>query len=131
MMQRNVFEEAGRKNLDCKQQNSLYGSKQAPFIWYRHFNSCPESLSKIVLLHFDIPLVKTENENRIFVVVRIEDLQIISRRTQLVKHVNPKLVKNVRVEDLGSVNSFLGVEIASYTGYFVLWQTYSIETITY
>ena len=103
--------ESSDKSLVCKLQKAIYGLKQAPRAWFERLKS--------TLLQFgftdskcDPSLYKTSS-TIIYILVYVDDIIITGNSSSLVEKLIQKLNATFSLEQLGSLDYFLGIEVHS------------------
>ncbi len=97
-----------------KLAGALYGLKESPKLWNSTLNECLSSIgfrrSKIDECFY----VKEDQgrEDLVYLVVYVDDMLICGQQRETVEAVIEKLQKKFKCKDLGTVKSFLGLEIA-------------------
>ncbi|KAG4043721.1 hypothetical protein PC123_g20813 [Phytophthora cactorum] len=99
----------------CKLLRSLYGLKEAPLIWYKmldeHLRACEFNRSKIDNgVYWCVA-----NGSPIFLTVYVDDL-VIAAIAENITLVVSELAHKFKLQDLGSVNLLLGMEITYIPG---------------
>lgn len=117
-------------NAVCKLKKSLYGLKQASRQWFLKFRSTLMSLG-FQQSHADHTLfVKNVNGKYFAVLVYVDDIVIASNNDDDVIQLKEDLKKAFKLRDLGSLQYFLGLEIArSASGISVSQRKYALDVL--
>ncbi|GMF31986.1 unnamed protein product [Phytophthora fragariaefolia] len=99
----------------CKLQQSLYGLRQAPRIWYRmldkYLRKCGFKRTKMDAGVY----VRTVGANKVYVAVYVDDLLIVGKEPDI-EMVIAELRSKFKIKDLGNVKHLLGMEITYVPG---------------
>ena len=117
-------------NAVCRLRKSLYGLKQASRQWFLKFSYTLMSLG-FRQSHADHTLfVRNVHGKYVAVLVYVDDIVITSNDDDTVSQLKDELKKAFKLRDLGSLQYFLGLEIArSSSGIFVCQRKYALDIL--
>lgn len=99
------------KDKICKLRKSIYGLKGSPKCWYEKFNLFMENEDfKRSLNEYCLYIKELKNE-KLYVLLYVDDLLIFSSDSSLVKELKDALMKTFKMKDLGLVKNYLGINI--------------------
>ena len=109
MQQPEGFKEAGKENMVCKLQKSIYG--QASHQWYFKFDRVVQS-NGFVENRFDQYIyMKVSGSRYIFIVLYVDDILLASNDVNLLNDTKAFLSTKFDMKDLGEASFVLGIEI--------------------
>ena len=97
-------------NLACHLRKSLYGLKQAPRAWHIKLREELESMG----FHpsaADPALFIKPGDDPIYLLTYVDDILIITRRTETVNETKAKICATFEARDMGAASTFLGMDI--------------------
>ncbi|CAI7920786.1 unnamed protein product [Closterium sp. NIES-53] len=109
MAQPEGFDDGSGRVLKLKK--ALYGLKQAPRQWYLKLRGVLEEIGFTPSTADHSLFMLGEGEQRIFMVVYVDDILIFSPSSDLVNEVMLKLQDNFKCKALGDVSFYLGLHI--------------------
>ena len=119
----------GNEKKVCKLVKSLYGLKQAPKKWHEKFDS-------VILSHGFNPngedrclYSKFTKDYGVIVCLYVDDLLIIGTNLQGINDTKIYLTSQFKKNDLGEVDTILGIKIKKRSGGFALCQSHYIDKI--
>jgi len=79
------FKTAGKENMVCKLKKSLYGLKQSPRLWYKHFDSFIRG-KRYTRSHYDLCVYynKLPGGEYIYLLLYVDDMFIASKSRSVV-----------------------------------------------
>ena len=118
-----VFDVKGKEQKVCKLFKSLYGLKQARWVWYEKL------VGHILKLHFkhyklDDPtfFVKKVGRYIVFLVVYVDDLLMIGKNEYYIASIKRYLNKCFEMTYLGHLHYYLGIEVTQHPKYIFISQ---------
>ncbi|RKF60525.1 Retrovirus-related Pol polyprotein from transposon TNT 1-94 [Golovinomyces cichoracearum] len=93
----------------CKLNKALYGLKQSPRLWYEHLRSVLETQGFIVMPHDSAIFIQPQK--LIIIVCHVDDLITTGPDDDQIDHLMGQLSKTIKIETIGQINQFLGMEI--------------------
>lgn len=107
----------------CQLKKALYGLKQAPRLWYKHIDAFLKSIEfsqsandPNLYTHTTPPSAMPD----ILILLYVDDLLITAHDIQRVIEVKGLLKEKYRMNDLGRVQQFLGLQISQSPAYTIL-----------
>ncbi|CAI7765442.1 unnamed protein product [Closterium sp. NIES-54] len=94
----------------CKLNNAIYGLKQAPRCWYARLVEALEALG-FKVSGCDESLFMTEGEEKVFLLVYVDDILLFSPSIERIKEVQGKLKETFQCKALGPVGYYLGLHV--------------------
>ena len=102
----------------CYLRKALYGLKQAPRLWYHHINTFLQSIGfkqsandPNLYLRYKLLAETSIRVPEVVILLYVDDLLISARNIQTIKEVKKLLHTKYRMNDLGQVQQFLGLEV--------------------
>ena len=118
-----VFDVKGKEQKVCKLFKSLYGLKQARWVWYEKL------VGHILKLHFkhyklDDPTFFVRKVGRyiVFLVVYVDDLLMTGNNEDYIAAMKKYLRKCFEMTDLGYLPYYLGIEVTQHPKYIFISQ---------
>ena len=113
MTQPEGFKVAGKENLVCKLEKSLYGLKQSPRQWYKRFDKfmLGQKYTKSKYDHC-VYLRKLQDGSFIYLLLYVDDMLIASRNQGEIDKLKAQLNQEFEMKDLGEAKKILGMEIS-------------------
>ena len=90
---------------------NLYGLKQAPRAWYTRLSDY------LISLHFRVSTADTslfiysDGHDLIYLLVYVDDLLLTGNNSTFIRHLITLLNSEFKIQHLGSVHYFLGIEV--------------------
>jgi len=112
MSQSMGFKTAGKENTVGKLKKSLYGLKQSPKQWYKHFDSFIRG-KRYTRSQYD-PCVyysKLPGGEYIYLLLYVNDMIIASKSRSAIDKLKKNLSFEFEIKDLGEAKKVLGMEI--------------------
>lgn len=98
-------------NKVCLLKKSLYGLRESPRDWYECFHDFMVNM-KFERSSYDYCLYRRNvNNNKIYIILYVDDLLIFSDKNAAIKEIKGKLNKRFKMKDLGKVKQYLGIDI--------------------
>jgi hypothetical protein len=111
MKQPEGFVVKGKKELVCKLNNSLYGLKQSPRMWYQKFDTYILGLG-FVRSRADHCVYSNQVGNKfIYVVLYVDDMLLVGNNMDVIKEVKSQLSSKFDMKDLSAASFIMGMEI--------------------
>ena len=104
------FEIKGSEHLVCKLNKALYGLKQSARAWEHYLRGLLAKLG-ILPLKSDQSVYISTTGTPIILIAHVDDITVISPQKERIQQVLDALNKEIKVKDLGEVETFLGMEI--------------------
>jgi transposase InsO family protein len=95
-----------------KLNKTLYGLKQAPRAWHQRLDSELLNLGFTSSASDPGLYIQTEENNRIFLMVYVDDILIASDNLDLIEAIKGKLMTAFDARDMGDAGAYLGMKIA-------------------
>jgi len=102
MSQPTGFKTAGKENMVCKLKISLYGLKQSPRQWYKHFYSFIRG-KRYTRRHYD-PCVyynKLPGREYTYLLLYVDDMLIASKSRSVIDKLKKDLSSELEIKNLG------------------------------
>ena len=103
-------------------RKALYGLKQAPRAWYFKLHTCLISLSFVKSNHEKYLYLKQSGIDTLTVGVYVDDLIVTGSSTEVIKTFKAEMKLRFEMSDLGSLSSYLGLEVKQEDNYIFLSQ---------
>jgi hypothetical protein len=112
MTQPDGFKVAGKENLVCKLNRSLYGLKQSPRQWYKRFDQFMMR-QKYTRSQFDhcVYFRKLQDGTFIYLLLYVDDMLIACKSIVEIDRLKTQLKNEFEMKDLGEAKKILGMEI--------------------
>jgi hypothetical protein len=112
MTQPDGFKVAGKENLVCKLNRSLYGLKQSPRQWYKRFDQFMIR-QKYTRSQFDhcVYFRKLQDGTFIYLLLYVDDMLIACKSIVEIDRLKTQLKNEFEMKDLGEAKKILGMEI--------------------
>ncbi|CAI7838573.1 unnamed protein product [Closterium sp. NIES-53] len=94
----------------CRLNKAIYGLKQAPRCWYARLVEALEALG-FKVSGCDESLFMTEGEEKVFLLVYVDDILLFSPSLERIKEVQGKLKETFQCKALGPVGYYLGLHV--------------------
>lgn len=111
MEQPEMYIQRGKESRVCKLTKPLYGLKQSGREWYKKFdkfiteNGGRRTSADPCVYVFD------EDDDRVIVIIYVDDLLIASKKIEKLEHIKSKLKSRLKMVDLGRAHDILGINI--------------------
>ena len=112
----------GKEGHVLRLRKALYGLKQAPRAWYFKLHQCLISLSFAKSNHEQSLYLKQSSINALTVGVYVDDLIVTWSSTTVIKTFKAEMKQRFEMSDLGSLSSYLGLEVKQEDDYIFLSQ---------
>ena len=112
----------GKEDHVLRLRNALYGLKQALRAWYFKFDKCLISLRFVKSNCEQSLYVKQASMDTLTVGVYVDDLIVTGSSTETIKTFKVEMKKRFKMSDLGSLSSYLALEVRQDNGYIFLSQ---------
>jgi len=113
-----------------KLKKALYGLKQAPRAWFEKFSVVISSFGFASSSHDSALFIKCINAGRIILSLYVDDMIIIGNDIDDISVLKTELAKQFEMKDLGSLQYFLGIEVAySPRGYLLSQSKYVTDIL--
>ena len=112
----------GKEDHVLRLKKALYGLKQAPRAWYFKLHKCLISLGFVKSNYEQSLYLKQACMDTLTVGVYVDDLIVTGSSTKAIKTLKVKMKKRFEMSDLGSLSSYLGLEVRQYEDYIFLSQ---------
>lgn len=99
------------KNKVCKLNKALYGLSESPRVWYETLDEYVGKLNFIKSKNDNCLYYKRTGNEKIYLLVFVDDLLICAKSKKEIKEVKIQLMKNFVMKDLGDVESYIGIDI--------------------
>ena len=103
----NVDQSVGVKY--CKLNKALYGLKQSPRLWYEHLLGVLTNFG-FTTMPYDSAIFIQEH-NKTIIICHVDDLIITGPNQGTINQIIDEISKSVKLEKIGDVNQFLGMQI--------------------
>lgn len=110
MHQPSGYEFSGAEHLFCHLRRSIYGLKQSPHTWYSEIDSFLQSTSWICSNADPNLYIFREGSSIILLLLYVDNLLITDNDTSLIQQVQAQLQRKYKMQDLGLVQRYLGIE---------------------
>jgi hypothetical protein len=111
MKQPEGFVMKGKKKLVCKMENSLYGLKQSPRMWYQKFDTYMLGLGFKRSKDDHYEYFKLIGDHLIHLFLYVDDMLLIGNNKEIIQDVKTQLSSKFDMNDLDASNFILGMEI--------------------
>lgn len=111
MEQPEMFVQRNYEDKVCKLQKPLYGLKQSGREWYRTFNNFITNSGGKRTPADPCVYVFNKGEDRVIVILYIDDLILASRNIKKIEEIKTKLKSEFKMTDLGSISNILGINV--------------------
>jgi hypothetical protein len=122
MQQPPGFVDPSRPDHVCKLQKAIYGLKQSPRAWYSRLSDRLCQLGFLPSQADTSLFVFHSGALTIYMLVYVDDIVIVSSSTLATQRLLQQLSASFPVKDLGPLNYFLGIKVASNSGGMLLTQ---------
>ena len=116
------FSSKGKEGYVLRLKKALYGLKQAPRAWYFKLNQCLLSLRFARSSYEQSLYLKQAGMDTLTVGVYVDDLIITGSCTEAIEIFKEEMKKRFEMSDLGSLSSYLGLEVRQGEDYIFLSQ---------
>jgi hypothetical protein len=113
MQQRPGFVDPSRPDHVCKLQKAIYGLKQSPQAWYSRLSQRLCQLGFMPLQVDTSLFVFHSGDLTIYMLVYVDDIVIVSSLALATQRLLQQLSASFPIKDLGPLNYFLGIKVAS------------------
>ena len=113
----------GKKGYVLRLKKALYGLKQAPRAWYFKLHSCLIPLGFIKSNYEQALYLKRSDANTLIVGVFVDDLIVTGSSSTVIKTFKAEMTHEFDMNKLGSLSSYLGIEVKQGKSFIFLSQT--------
>jgi hypothetical protein len=110
IQQPEAFVKKGAETKVCRLKKSLYGLKQSPRKWNSTLSEYLKKMNFVQSINDPCLYVK-KGKVPIYIVVYVDDMLVASADEQLLKKTKMTIANRFKIEDMGQIKHFLGVEI--------------------
>ena len=114
MAQQEGFIKSGQEHKVCKLVKSIYGLKQAGWVWYETISKTLQKKLGFQQLHSDAGvhvLCQREGDHEIILILYIDNLLIMGNSQPMIHSIKTQLKAVYQMKDLGAATSYLGIQI--------------------
>jgi len=124
------FEKKITSNKVYLLKKALYGLKQAPRAWYSRLDSHLLSLSFEKSMNEVTLYMKYVDKHKLIMSVYVDDLVITRDKEQLVEEFKANMKDKFKMNELGLLTYFLGIEVTqSMQGYFLCQKRFTLKLL--
>jgi len=117
-------------NLVCKLHKSIYGLKQSPRAWHAKLSVTLQTLGFSRSNADSSLFIQQNSAHKLIVLVYVDDLIIMRSNETSVSKLKVDLQRQFSIKDLGKLEYFLGIEMASSSkGVFLNQQKYILDML--
>ena len=113
----------GKEGWVLRLKKALYGLKQAPRAWYFKLHSCLHSLGFIKSAYEQSLYLKRSIDAILIVGVYVDDLIVTGSSLAVIEDFKAKMAREFDMSNLGSLSSYLGIEVKQGKDFIFLSQT--------
>ncbi|XP_028102694.1 uncharacterized protein LOC114301935 [Camellia sinensis] len=117
------------RGVVCRLCCALYGLKQSPRAWYERFHSVALQLGFRSSHHDCALFVRRTSIGLVLLLLYVDDMIITGFDSSTIEEVKHQLFQEFEMKDLGSLQYFLGIEVATSPTEYFLSQTKYIHDI--
>ena len=125
MEQPEGFVAKGQENKVCKLVKSIYGLKQARWVWYELMADTLRRKLGFERIHSDarVYILRRQggNQTKIILILYIDDLLLMGNDLSLISKIKKKLGKAYHMKDLEAAQSYLGIRITRDHTHWCIW----------
>lgn len=111
MKQPKGFVHAGKEDLVCKLNKSLYGLKQAGRAWYKKIDSALLGLGFSALPADNCVYIQRSDEDTVYILLYVDDILIACRVLSKLTSIKKELSSLFCMKDIGQAEYILGLQI--------------------
>ena len=101
----------GKEHWVLRLRKALYRLKQAPQAWYFRLHKCLLALGFIKSRHEQVVYLKQSSNYKLLIGIYVDDLIVIGSRSEDVNSFKKQMKDVFEMSDLGSLSTYLGIEI--------------------
>ena len=108
------FIKSGQENKVCKLVKSIYGLKQARWVWYETISKTLQKKLGFQQLNSDAGvhiLRQREGDHEIILILYVDDLLIMGKSQLMIYSIKKQLMAAYQMKDLGAATSYLSIRI--------------------
>ena len=122
--------QASQNGLVCKLHKAIYGLKQSPRAWYAKLSSVLEEVGFSRSNADSSLFVRIGSLGKLVVLIYVDDLIITGDNMDEIVSLKQSLHQKFAIKDLGKLNYFLGIEMAtSHKGLFLNQRKYVLDLL--
>ena len=116
------FVVVGKEHWVLRLRKALYGLKQTPRAWYFKLHKCLLALGFIKSRYEQAVYLKQSSHVKVIVGVYVDDLIVTGSRVEDVDNFKKQMMEVFEMSDLGSLSTYLGIEIKQRSDFISLSQ---------
>ena len=119
----------GKEGWVLRLKKALYGLKQAPRAWYFKLHSCLHSLGFIKSAYEQSLYLKRSIDAILIIGVYVDDLIVTGSSLAVIEDFKAKMAREFDMSNLGSLSSYLGIEVKQSKDFIFLSQTTYVQKV--
>jgi hypothetical protein len=117
------------KNLVCRLLKSIYGLKQAAYVWNKKIDDVFKKMEFTQSSADPCLYIRTKNGKSSYILVFVDDFILACEDKVIYQEIIEGLKKNFKISELGEIKFFLGIQVQKIDGVYVLNQTLYINKL--
>lgn len=125
------FEDSSHPHYVCKLRKAIYGLKQAPRAWFDKFSSFLLEFGFKCTTQDPSLFVYLNGQDTMYLLLYVDDMLLTGSNDKLVQQLLEGLNKEFRMNDMGSLQYFLGIQAHFHDeGVFLCQEKYAMDLLT-
>ena len=125
------FEDSSHPHYVCKLRKAIYGLKQAPRAWFDKFSSFLLEFRFKCTTQDPSLFVYLNGQDTMYLLLYVDDMLLAGSNDKLVQQLLEGLNKEFRMNDMGSLQYFLGIQAHFHDeGVFLCQEKYAMDLLT-